>query len=293
MGEARGAAREALALAPYEPVAHVVAGNVALKAGEQREARAAFLRALELDPQNAAAHNAMGALYLRESSFGRGTKLAQAAGGFAAALRSDPSQEVSRRNLDLTLRVFLGRLTYFIFLVAFLGDVFRDSHSPLARVGPVLLLAAPAVFGWAFARRLAPALRRYLSESLRSRDLRIPLALGLASAVLVLAAAVLPQRARDACAVGSVVAAMACRVWLYLQMRQHARQHGIPIRAQRFTTPVLRWVAGSFAFMAAFLLLFVVGKPGAGSGALPSSVFFVAGFLGTVWLIRRRRAAGA
>ena len=163
MGEARGAAGEALALAPHEPLVHVVSGNVALKVGETRRARAAFRRALEIDPQNASAHNAMGALYLRQSSFGRGTKLARAAGGFAAALRADPGHEVSRRNLDLSVRVFLGRLTFFVFLIAYLADASRDSRAPMARMAPLLLLVVPAAGGWAFLRRLTPDLRRYLS----------------------------------------------------------------------------------------------------------------------------------
>lgn len=288
IGEARGASREALTLGPHESFVHVVAGNVAMRAGEQRQAQAAYRRALEIDPQNATAHNALGALHLRESSFGRGGKLAAAAGGFATALRSDPGQEVSRRNLDLVVRVFLGRLTYFLFLVAYLADAFRDSRAPIARA-PALLLIVPAAFAWSFVRRLTPDLRSYLADSLRARDLRVPLALGLASAGLLLASAVLPQTARAACALGSAFAAAACRIWLYLQVRQHGRRHGVPIRAQRFTTPVLWWIAGSFGFMAVFLLSSVVGMPGTGKGAVPVSLIFVAGCAATLWVIRRRK----
>jgi tetratricopeptide (TPR) repeat protein len=292
MREARSATKQALALAPHESFVHVVAGNVALKAGETRRAQAAFRRALEIDPQNASAHDAVGAFYLRQSSFGRGTKLAQAAGGFATALRADPSQDVSRQNLDLIVRVFLSRLAYFVFVVAFLGDVLRESREPMARVAPVLLLVIPAAFGGAFLRRLTPDVRLYLSVSVCRRELRIPLVLGLVATVMLTAATVLPQTAREASAVGATFAAAICGIWLYLQVRRHGLQHGVPLRTRPFTTPVLWWIAGTFALMGGFLLLSVFGMPGTGKGALPISFIFIAGFLATVWVIRRRHATG-
>src|SRR5690606_40721796 len=60
--EARWAAGRAAALAPHDPGAHVAVGLAAAAAGRRRDERAAYLRALALDPQHATALNNLAAM---------------------------------------------------------------------------------------------------------------------------------------------------------------------------------------------------------------------------------------
>lgn len=169
LGEARYAADRAVFLAPNDPDSHIAVGVVAIAAGRKEEAVAALERALALDPDNHVAHNELARLRLMTTQLGNAGGLAQAAGGFAAALRANPRADVSRFNLDLVLHLSLVRIAYAIFLVAFVAlRVSQYSDAALARVLPVLLLAFPAVFAARFVNGLEPQLRDYLRQALRN-----------------------------------------------------------------------------------------------------------------------------
>lgn len=177
--EARAAADRAVELAPHEAGAHLAVGQVAAADGRVEDAKAAFSRALALDPNQSSAHNELGRLTLTASFSGPGSLLggsgglAEAAGGFATAVRADPRADVSRRNLDLVLEVALERQARAILLVAWLAMlVGRLSDAGPARVIPTLLLAFPALFALRFAFTLPRQSRGYLRRFL----LRLPIA---------------------------------------------------------------------------------------------------------------------
>src|SRR5207302_1034027 len=107
---------EAVALAPHEADTHLALGGAAAAVGKRADAEAAFQRALSIDPQNTVAHNELARLQLRKSSISRPGALGEAAASFATAVRSDPRADVSRRNFELVIRVFLSRVSYLVFL---------------------------------------------------------------------------------------------------------------------------------------------------------------------------------
>jgi tetratricopeptide (TPR) repeat protein len=216
--EAAAAAARALALAPDEAQVQLIYGSVAASQGRRDVAERAFRAALELDPQNSSAHHLLAALQLRRRS--GPTALASAATGFATALTSDPRAQISRHSLELTLRVFLGRTAYFLFLTGYLGQLFSDRTSLSARAVPVLLSALPMLFILGFLHQLTPALRRFLGQQLRQRGTQVAVGLEVGSVVLVLVSAGAAQSWRPPLSVLAAVTALAARLTLYLEDRQ-------------------------------------------------------------------------
>ncbi|HEY8718802.1 tetratricopeptide repeat protein [Pengzhenrongella sp.] len=174
--EARAAADRAVALAPHTADSFLTVGMVAAADRRDDDAVAAFHRALAIDPDNTGAHNELGRVRLaRSQKRARGTfvnvgGLAQAADGFAAAVRVDPHAAVSRRNLDVVLHLFQVRTTQAFVVVAWVAMVaHRSIGSDLARVLPAVLLAFPSVFVVRFVSHLGPQVREYLQGLLRNR----------------------------------------------------------------------------------------------------------------------------
>jgi len=130
--EAAAAAARAMALAPDEPQVQLIHGSVEAGRGRPVEAERAYRAALALDPQSSGAHHLLAALRLRRR---RGpAALAEAAAGFVTALSVDPTAQVSRRSLELTLQAFLGRVTYGVFAVAYLGYTWFASRQARGRI---------------------------------------------------------------------------------------------------------------------------------------------------------------
>jgi Flp pilus assembly protein TadD len=166
--QAREAAQRALELAPHEVEAHMASGAVALADGRRADAEAAFRAALAIDPQCSAAHNELARLQLPRTRFGDPGGLAQAASGFASAVRADPRAEISRRNLDLVLRAFLARVAYFVFLAAFVvAEVTSGSSPATVRTLAAVAVVVPALFVARFLSRLPPILREHLLALVR------------------------------------------------------------------------------------------------------------------------------
>ena len=92
---ALAAAEEARRLAPENPETHYLCGITLRRLNSDGEARVAFLRALEIDPQHASSLNGMALLDQRRF------RIASAERGFRSALSADPQLRVARRNLEV------------------------------------------------------------------------------------------------------------------------------------------------------------------------------------------------
>ena len=160
LDEAQAAVTRAIALSPHDIECHMALGAVAMADSRYDDATTAFHQVLALDPDNSAALNELARVQLNQRRFDAGSALAAAAGGFADAVRIDPRAQVSRRNLDLVLHLFLTRLAYVIFLIAWFGRVAGDSSTLNAL--PALLLVVPGWFAVRFWLKLNPQLRGHL-----------------------------------------------------------------------------------------------------------------------------------
>jgi tetratricopeptide (TPR) repeat protein len=219
--EAADAAERALALAPDEAQVQLIYGSVAANQGRRTEAERAYRAALVLDPQSSGAHHLLAALRLRRRTGPAG--LARAARGFATALTADPKAQVSRRSLELTLRVFAGRAAYCLFVVAYVSQLFAGRSAPWARAIPVLLLSLPVLFVLRFLHRLTPQLRSFLQQLLRRGSTAVAAGLEVLSVVLILSGVPAPQPARPMLAITAAVIALLARLTFYLDTRKLTR----------------------------------------------------------------------
>jgi Flp pilus assembly protein TadD len=220
-GEAMQAAERALTLAPDEPQVQLIYGTVAASGGRRVEAERAYRTALALDPQNSGAHHLLAALRLRRRSGPVG--LAEAATGFATALSADPTAHLSRRSLELTLRVFLGRATYGLFVTAYLSQLFAVGSTPWSRLTPILLLALPLLFVVGFLRRLPPQVRSFLGRMLLRGTTGLATGLGGLSVAVMVVDVVAARSARPGLAALAAVIALLARGVLYLDTRRLVR----------------------------------------------------------------------
>jgi tetratricopeptide (TPR) repeat protein len=217
--EARSAAERALELAPHEVDAHMVVGSVAAAQGRAAEAEAAYRNALALDPQCSAAHNELARLKLRKTGFLRPSSLAEAATGFATAVRADPRSSTSRRNLESVLRTFVARVAYLIFLDAWF--VARPTSSADRRgvlILAVVALAIPAAFAARFVSSATPTVRRHLL-AIVLRDSRITptVICELLAITALVAAAAAPTGAQATCALVAAGLSLLGRLILWAQ----------------------------------------------------------------------------
>jgi tetratricopeptide (TPR) repeat protein len=228
--EARHAVEQARRLAPLEAGPYLAMGALEASAGNPQIARSAYLKALEIDPQNSHAHNELARLALGRSDLVQQTasSLSKAASGFATSVQSDPDSSVGRQNLELVLDVFLLRASLSTWLPAYVGllaAILAQGHqdSVILRVIPVLLLILPISFVVRFLRGLSPSVRRNLPSTLRSKSYRLGSALSATAAcVLVVAAAVTPANIRVIPAIGAALLAAAARI-IFVQGRKRTR----------------------------------------------------------------------
>ena len=186
---ALAAAEQARRLAPENPEPHYLCG-VTLSALRYREgeARAAYLRALEIDPQHTASLNGLALLDQR------GWRFASAARGFRRALGADPQHPTVQRNLEALLLLRLWCLGW----LAVAGDVVvaagRGGGAGPTRalaVGCEAVLLALFAASARSAKKGSGALGVRLLH--RNRGALICKAIIAASAVLIAIAAVVPQ----------------------------------------------------------------------------------------------------
>ena len=303
--EARGAAETARDLDPLSMETHMVVGQVAAADGRRDEAEASFRKALEIDPQNSAAHNELARLHLRRKGFVNAGGLAMAASGFASAVRSDPRGEVSRKNLDLVVQVFLSRTSYLLFLDAWLiGGNLGHSSSMAVRLGLLALLLVPVGFAVTFLKGISRDLRRFVLRALVQPVTVVATVLEIVAVVALVAETVSPSAVRSDLGVVAAVSALLGRfVLMYKhhhvvnEMRQVRAQTLGPQPAPRplIGMAVLSLLAGTLALVAAIGLIVFVAEivtpsvSGAVSAGLVAVVFGATAGL-TLRVIRRRRA---
>lgn len=201
LNRALAAAEQARKLAPLNPQTHYLYGMTlrALHRGE--EARAALLRALEIDPQHAPSLNGLATLDQRR------WRWARAARGYRRALGVDPHQRGVQRNLEavILLRLWcLGWLATACVQVVVGGSGGGPGQTRALAIGcEAVLLILVAASAWS-ARKESSALDvRLLHKDRRALACRAVVA---AAAVLIAIAAALPEvAATDAYSVARVV----------------------------------------------------------------------------------------
>lgn len=218
------AAREAVMLAPNSADAHVQIGAALAADGDVRAARAAYLQALQIEPQHPAALNNLAVLDLWSGS------PQEAARHLALALSAEPQGAIARRNLDaLAIRV-IRRVGWW----ALLAPIPAILATAAGQASAARLLAALAVLGLPLVvarwwHRLTVGQRthlRTLHRRVRRRRWIWPVgAMVVGLAGLVAAALAAPEQGRGvAVAYGAVAAAVAAIRGIAVSLRRGAGQ---------------------------------------------------------------------
>jgi tetratricopeptide (TPR) repeat protein len=289
--QAREAAARAVALAPNEAEAHITAGVVAAAAKNRAEAEASFRHALSIDPQNGVAHSELARMRMGGKHHTNAAGLAEAAAGYATSVRVDPRGAQARRNLELVLRVFLAKASYFIFIDAFLiARIGAGSGQPIARMLPVALLAIPAGYAWRFTARLSAELREYLLRLLtHERKICFALSADTVAVACLLAAAVLPETARNGLAGGAAVSALIGRLILLSQVEHSSRAARNLQPRHTIGTPVMTLLSVLLG-LTAIILLFAAMSSSVGVAGAVVALPCAAGCAATARIIKRRRS---
>ncbi len=290
--EAREAAERAIALAPNQAEAHITSGVVAAAAKQRADAEASFRQALSIDPQNSVAHSELARMRMGGKHHTNPAGLAEAAAGYATAVRVDPRATHGRRNLDLVLRVFLAKASYFIFLDAFLiARLGSGSGQSSARLLPVVLLAIPAGYAWRFVARLSADLRKYLLRLLtQDSTIRLAVSLDVLAVSCLLAAALAPQDARRVLAGAAALAALIGRLILWRQV-EHSSRAASGLQARPVLGTPMMWLLAVALILAAIIMIFATATAGAGAGGLVVAVVCIACSAAILHRIRRRQVS--
>jgi hypothetical protein len=210
--------------------------------------------------------------------------LAEAAGGFATAVRADPRSQAAARNIDVALRTFLSRFAYLIFLDAFIvARVGAHSTQAGSRALPLVLLAIAARFAWRFVARLPQQLRRYLWETLSGPGaIRRAAILEAIAVVALIAGVVAPASVRPGLAGIAGLAGLIGRVSLFEAVRRAAKP-GSPMLSRG----TLRLLAAALALLA-IAMAFAVANAHAGIGGIVFAVVCAAGCAATIRSLKQR-----
>jgi tetratricopeptide (TPR) repeat protein len=280
--EAGEVAAHAVAMAPMDPATHVCVANVAIVRRQWPLAEQAVARALQLDPNNTSAHQTRARLQ------GRGmfapTRIADSAGTYAATLRIDPTTQLARTNLDLTLTTFLSRLSYLLFIAAWV--LYRlPSNGGAARLLPVAGLGVAAVFAYRFIERLAPPLRTYLLRTIMRTRVRVPIAFMTIAVLLMASTVAAPSASRPGVLGVAFTSALIGRLIIMLQ-REGTRAG----RAGTVSTSLLLFIAVALV-LAGVCFAAMVGAPTTSATVLvllAGACWLLAGFCG--YLVWQRRS---
>ncbi len=187
---AERAAANAVRLAPYEPDAHFITGQVSYAQRKWKAARAHQERTLALDPAHSGALNELGRISLRHGGNPR------AARHFIQAARSAPGVSTYGRNAEISVLRVLALTTRAVLLASCALTIALGTGIPVSRgsavLGYTLAIALSAGYGAVQLWRMPPETRLLL------RTRRVGLALGAfygAVLIEVITAAVTPAGA--------------------------------------------------------------------------------------------------
>jgi tetratricopeptide (TPR) repeat protein len=212
-GEAMAAAQAAVRLAPEDAESHLVLGMVADLMEQRDLADRSVRRALELDPLNADAHQALARISAGVPFSPR--RQAAALAGFAAAAALEPAEWTARHNFNQTLRVMRARAAYALLLLGYVVYRLTDYRQfLLARVAAPAGVLALAGYGYLFYRRLQPDLRPHIYQAM-TRTRALPAVVALTAAVGLLASTpAVPGAHLQTVGASAAFAALAARIWL-------------------------------------------------------------------------------
>lgn len=174
-------------LAPTSPETHFTCALVYQALDRRDEARAEYLRVLELNPQHALAHNNLAVL---DRSARHGNRALR---GFRRALSSDPQQSLARRNIEAILLTRLWRLALTgvvgVEIVDAIGPALGSTALRWLGVGIELAVLASCWFAlWPARKAVGPLARQLLRYDRKALMCEGIVA---ASALFVLVAAIL------------------------------------------------------------------------------------------------------
>ena len=153
-------------LGPDSPDTHFACALAYQALGRTEDARTAYLKVLELNPQHAMALNNLAVL---DRSAHRWTRALQ---GFRRALSSDPQQDLARRNIDSILLSRVWRLTWLSVLGVDAIDAFAPQLGPFGQrvLGSALvavLVLGPIYTAWSARRAVGSYAWRFLRNDRR------------------------------------------------------------------------------------------------------------------------------
>jgi tetratricopeptide (TPR) repeat protein len=194
---ARQASATARSLAPNEPSAFYVSGQVSRTAGDTAEATAHFERALALDPEHSSAINELGRIKLEQGNAG------DAARHFVHAARIAPGQGVYGHNVEVAIaraersvRELIRWVIYGSWLVVVIALFVGVGHQTLTqRIALLAILPAAAVAVGIFWRMQLRRLPKEARSLFQGRSMLLALGVSLCSLLIGLgAAAFLPDQ---------------------------------------------------------------------------------------------------
>jgi tetratricopeptide (TPR) repeat protein len=187
---ARQASAAARALAPNEPSAFYVSGQVSRASGDTAEAIAHFERALALDPEHSSAINELGRIKLEQGNAG------DAARHFVHAARIAPGQSVYGHNVEVavaraerTVRELIRWVIYGSWLVVIVALFIGVGHqTPTEQIALLAILPVSAVAVGVFWRMQLRRMPKEARPLFQGRSMLLALGVSLCSLLVGLAA---------------------------------------------------------------------------------------------------------
>ena len=195
-------------LGPDSPDTHFACALAYQALGRTEDARSAYLKVLELNPQHAMALNNLAVLDRSARHWTR------ALHGFRRALSSDPHQDLARRNIESILLSRIWRLTWLSVLGVDAVDAFAPELDPagqriLGAVLLALLVAGPVLTAWSARRAVGAYAWRFFRT-----DRRVLLCVALLAAAIAFIAAATIVQAFAVTAQYSVISILVtCLLW--------------------------------------------------------------------------------
>ncbi len=215
-------ARKAIELDPNDADAHRIAGTALLELRRRKEAGDYLKRAAALDPQDTTTAAELSRWHAHSG------RSAEAARGFAAVVRADPTDRLALANLRVTVwRTFsIAQLVLWIAMVV-IGRIrlltSGDPESWVHVVGPIVVVTTLAA--WAFLLRSAwRGVASMLTVVRTDRTLQIGLGAHLLCLFALICATLIPGGAGETVFFVAIVLLVTATVTLWIKQRQVKRE---------------------------------------------------------------------